>query len=282
MKKNKLVICVFVATMVGFSACSNNTEKVLENKTEIRLICEILPSRVTSLNVQSTQIVEGQQVGVTILGGNKEHNNVAWCAENNGSLTPTDVVYWTENQTSIIAYHPFNANWTGTVHEFSVSTDQSKDKDYLNSDLLWTKATASVKDVPISLLFSHKLAKINITLISDDLVNLGDATIYICGTQISTKFNPSTGDLSASTMNVADIKAGITTDLAYTSSAIIIPQEIASGTEFIRISHRDKEYTYQLPESIKFESGHSYNYTLNIKSNDVYQATGNDFESEWC
>mgnify|MGYP003483090079 FL=1 len=119
--------------------------------------------------------------------------------------------------------------------------------------------------MPVSLLFKHKLAKINITLTSTEVSDLSDAIIYICGTQISAKFNPSTGELSATTSNVADIKASVTTESAYTASAIIIPQVVASETDFIKIHHQGKEYCYTLSESNTYESGKSYNFLLEIK-----------------
>ena len=40
---------------------------------EIKLTSEIMPSRVTPLDYQSTRIVEGQQIGVTIAGAKSEH-----------------------------------------------------------------------------------------------------------------------------------------------------------------------------------------------------------------
>ena len=69
MKKTKLFGLAFLATTIcsSFSACSNDAEEVLAQESEIKLTSEITPSRVTSLDYQSTQIIEGQQVGVTII-----------------------------------------------------------------------------------------------------------------------------------------------------------------------------------------------------------------------
>ena len=63
---------ILMAAMVFFSACSNETEDLLQ-KDEIRLTSEIIPSRVAALDYQSTQIVSGQKVGVTIVGAKEAH-----------------------------------------------------------------------------------------------------------------------------------------------------------------------------------------------------------------
>ena len=268
MKKNKLFGLALLAIMSSFTACTNDTEEMLSRESEIKLTSEITPaSRVTSLDYQSTQIISGQQVGVTITEAKTEHKNVAWEAGENGTLTNTgSAVYYGNGTATITAYHPYNTEWIGTNHEFSVNTDQSNETNYRNSDLLWATATSTKTENAVPLIFSHKLAKINVTLTSEDIVDLSGATISICGTNINTGFNPSTGDLSvASSTNVSDIKAGVTTTSAKTASAIIVPQTVAGNTQFIKVTHDSKTYYYALPaEGKTFESKHSYSYTLKI------------------
>ena len=268
MKKTKLFGWAFVATMMGasFSACTNDAEEVITQKNEVKLTSEITPSRVTNQELQSTQIVPGQKVGVTITGANAEHKNVAWTAGEDGVLTNTgDAVYYEDGTATITAYHPY-ASSGGSY--FSVKTDQSSNAGYLASDLLWASAESSDKNTPVRLKFSHMLSKINITLTSDDIEDLSNATISICGTNINTRLNTSTGELSASSETIQDIKAGVTTTSAYTVSAIIVPQTITSGTQLIKIAHNNKNFHYFLAADKKFESGYSYYYTLNLKEKD--------------
>jgi hypothetical protein len=230
MKKTKLFGWVLMA-LASFSACTNDAEEVLAQESEIKLTSEITPSRVTNQELQSTQIVPGQKVGVTITGAKSEHKNVAWTAGENGVLTNTeDAVYYGDGTATITAYHPFNDDWDeNTSYAFSVSTNQSVDANYLNSDLLWATETSSKTESAIPLVFKHKLAKINVTLTSEDIADLSNATISICGTNITTNFNPADGTLSATTANVVEIKAGVTTTSAYTSSAV---DSTCSSTSF--------------------------------------------------
>ncbi len=262
----------FVAILLGcsFWACTSEIEEYFVQDGSIRLTSKISStSRVTDQSLQSTQIVEGQQVGVTITEAESAHENVAWLVGKNGSLTNTGAnVYWGATDVIITAYHPYCADWTGSNHTFSVNTDQSTDEGYLNSDLLWAKTTASPTNNPVALKFTHKLSKINVTLINDGNEDMSNATITICGTNISTGFNPDTGELYAVTESIADIKASVTTESAYTASAIIVPQTMEQGTKFIKITLGDKDYHYTLPEEQVFESGQAYGFTIKVNISD--------------
>ena len=266
-------------TLASLSACNNNTEEMLA--PEIKLTSEITPSRVTSLDYQSTQIVEGQQVGITITGAKGEHNNVVWTTGVNGALiNEKSPIYWGDTDVTVTSYHPYNANYDGTSYTFSVNTDQSTNAGYLNSDLLWATETASITDNPISLKFTHKLAKINVTLTSEDITDLSNSEIFICGTDIATGFNPTTGELSTVTSNIAEIKASITTDKAYTGSAIIVPQIVKKGIQLIKITHNNKDFHYTLPEDMEYKSGYSYEYTLQVKDSNMENPIEGE-ESKW-
>ena len=256
--------------LARLSACTDNAGDVLAGENEIRLTSEIAPSRVTSLDYQSTQIVPGQEVGITITGAKAAHKNVAWRVGEDGVLTNTgDPVFWANEDVVITAYHPYNSAWTGTSHEFSVSTDQSDNANYRNSDLLWAMATSSMTKTAIPLVFEHKLAKVNVTLRTEDIDDLSGAVVSICGTNVATSFNPTTGSLSATATDVQEIKAGETTSSAYTASAIVVPQTVANGTKFIKIVLGDKTFYYTLSTDKELRAGYSHNYTLTIKDMEV-------------
>lgn len=256
--------------LVSLSACTNNAGDILSQESEIRLTSEIIPSRVTSLDYQATQIVPGQEVGVTITGAKTIHKNVAWSVGENGELTNTgDPVFWKNEDVVITSYHPYNSTWTNTNHEFSVSTDQSDEANYRNSDLLWTTVTASKTANAIPLVFEHKLAKVNVTLKSDDIDDLSGAVISICGTNVTTSFTPITGHLSTTSTDTQEIKAGETNPSSYTASAIVVPQTVPHGTKFIKILLDDRTFYYTLSTDKELRAGYSHNYTLNINNKEI-------------
>lgn len=279
MKKTKLFGLALIATMTSFSACTNDAEEGLTQESEIKLTSEITPSRAAS-NLQSTQIVAGQEVGVTITGAKTDHNNVAWEVEDNGVLTNKgDAVYYGDGAVTITAYHPFNDDWDeNTIYGFSVSTDQSTNAKYLASDLLWATATSSKTETAVPLTFSHKLTKINVTLVpenEDD--DLKGATISIYGTKIIAAINPTTGQMLEADGTTQEIIAGVIADDVYTASAIVVPQEVSG--KFIKITHEGKTYFYTLPSAKILESGHSYSYTLTVKGKQLI-STGSSID-EW-
>jgi len=278
----KIYLLILVAFVTGFSACSNGTEETVKTKSEIKLTSEIKPaSRVTSLDYQLTQIAEGQQVGITLFGAQNEHQNVPWIVGANGILKSTsNPAYWGDTNLTITAYQPYNATWKGNDQTFSVSTDQSSNSEYSNSDLLWVSTTSSITETPIALKFTHKLALINVTLNSEDIEDLSGITISICGTNISTGFNSSTGTLFETEETIEDIKASITEDGAYTASAIIIPQIIAKDTKFIKLTRNDKDFYYTLLDNKHYRSGYSYHYTLNIEESNLENPVDGE-EIEW-
>lgn len=272
MKKNKLFSLALIAAMALFSACSNDSEDWLQEDV-IRLTSEIIPSRVASLNYQSTQIVAGQKVGVTIVGAKEAHNNQSWTAGNDGELTPASTLYWGATDVTVYAYHPYHSDWSGESYTFSVKPNQHTEADYLSSDLLWTQKTASKTADPIALTFNHMLSKVSVKLVSDDIADLSGATISVCGTKTSATFNTKTGTLAAAG-TVGDIVVGVTAQSPYTAAAIIVPQTVSAGTPFVQVALGNKNYFYTLPSEKTFKSGHSYTYELKVTSNKLIHVSG--------
>ena len=264
-KTLRMILGISVSTMCLY-ACQNMGEEGNLTENLIRLTGNITPSsRVTDLDLQSVKFVSGQLVGVTIANAQNKHENVSWVADVNGYLNNMgEEVSWGTGEITIYAYHPYNTSMSADF-PFTVSTDQSTTKGYLESDLLWTKKTTAKTIAPVALSFVHKLSKLEIKLQSNDAEDLSGATISVCGTHINTLFNPLTGELTpVSEKNVKDIKASVTTAAALQASCIIIPQTVASGTAFIKVEHEGKTYQYKLSESATFEEGKSYIFTLTI------------------
>ena len=278
MKKSKLLGWAFMA-LATITSCSEDTD-VLTQESEIKLTSEITPSRVTSLDYQSTQIVAGQQVGVTITGATTSHNNVVWNVGENGALTNTgDKVYYGADYATITAYHPYNS--ASSSYTFSVNTDQSIEANYRNSDLLWATTTSLKTETAVRLEFAHKLAKINVTLLPEKPgTDLSGATISICNTKISTTFTPTTGELSAASGDPQEIKAGVTTEGTYTASAIVVPQTVNRGFRFIKIAHGGKTFYYSLSANKELKSGYSHNYKLTVNEQKV-EVRGESEITDW-
>ena len=280
---NNILKCIGIG--ICLLSCNNDKETTILTN-EIKLTSTIqVPSRGTNITQQTTELAEGQQVGITILHAPDEHNHVAWEVGFKGTLFNLgNTITWGENDITIYAYQPYQKEWTGSNSNetFSVSTDQNSVSGYLASDLLWSNQTATPTNESIKLTFVHKLAKINVMLTSKDIDDLSGATISICGSNITTLFNPQTGELFVPTeKNIADIKASVTTADAQTASCILIPQTINEGTPFIKIEHAKKTYTYKLPQTMLLHGGYEYTFQLAIEDGQINDVTGSVPDMPW-
>lgn len=271
MKKNNSLYLLLPILLMGLSACTHEDDGQLWQGKEIRLSHQIIPStRVPGEGLQSTRIAGGRTLGVTITGAQSAHANAAWTAGEDGSLIPVEEkVKWGDTDIGIVAYHPYDAGWTGSAHTFTVRTDQSTEEGYLSSDLLWATATAFPADQPVKLDFTHKLSKLTVTLSSDDIDDLSGAEIRVCATRVSAGFNPLSGALADAAGSVEEINAGSLTESLSTVSAIVVPQKVKAGSELIKIVHAGKEYKYTLLEDMTFKSGYSYHWVLKILGADA-------------
>lgn len=283
LKGGKLLVLISLLCL-GMSACQNDVDD--SGKIPITFTGQIdAMSRGTDLNQQASKLVEGRQVGLTILHAENAHANGAWKVGPNGKLiNQGENVYWGNEEIAVYGYHPYQQGWSDlkTDYSFSVQTDQSTDEGYLNSDLLWVSATGEPYAMSVQLMFRHKLAKINIILSSNEIDDLSGATIWVCGTKITALFNPETGTLSSdSDAQVKDIKAGVTTKDFLTSSCVIVPQTVESGTPFVKLEHQDKIYTYHLPKTIDFASEKVYKFSLEIQDGELGDVTGSASDIPW-
>lgn len=130
MKTFRMIGLALMATLTGasFSACTSETEEVLGQDTEIRLTSEITPpSRGTDLTQQATQIVAGQQVGVTITGAKAGHDNIAWTAGADGALTNTgEALFYVAAQQPLPPTIPTNQHGRESTVKFQLTWKPTK------------------------------------------------------------------------------------------------------------------------------------------------------------
>lgn len=263
-------ILYFLFSSLAFASCigetieSNDETKGKQNEIQLSAVLQGM-TRANNLNLQSTQIVPGQQVGVYIEGCDVSMVNCPWEIGANGSMENRgNKAYWVGTDIDITAYHPYMTDEEVASKTFSVKTDQSTNADYLASDLLYAQRSASKTTAPVPLTFYHKLSKIMVQLVSDDYEDVSGAKIYVSGTKTETQFD--VDDLQITPQgSVTDIKASISTAQYPSGAAIIIPQTLEKGTTLLKVFFDNIEYRYNLPEEMTFHSGKSYLYTVNVR-----------------
>lgn len=283
MNTNRYLIGVAVlAGTIMMAACSSDEINQSGNAQESGSI--YLTSRVAQTRslteLQTNALNTATKVGTFGISGSAAVTNGTNNQYNVTSTGELEAVAndmkWPSDPTAkvdIFAYAPYQSSWAAnSANSFSVSTDQSTDAGYLASDLLYASSTnLSKTSSAVVLNFSHKLARINVTLTKGEscTFDLSKSTVSIGGTKIGTTLNPSTGALGAASGDVKDVKIGnevnITTS-GVTAYGVVVPQEMAVGTQFVKIVADGKLLSANLSSAVTLEAGKAYNFNAEISS----------------
>lgn len=276
--KNLFLGMAAMMVTVGFTACSSDemeSQGFTPIGNEINLTSEVSGTR-SATELQTNALSTDVKVGAFGISGTEavtNGTNNQYTVNADKTLSATDNMKWPTDasaKVNIYAYAPYNNNWTyNAANSFTVSTDQSTDAGYLNSDLVYAKAADQAQTTSaIALGFAHKLARISVTIRKGDDadVDLKDAKIYITNTKPTTTLNPSTGALGEASGTASDICIGeFTADAtSKTFYGIVVPQAITAGTKFVKIAAKTKTLLAKLSAATTLASGKAYTFTATI------------------
>ncbi len=293
---------IIAAASASLALTSCNKDDIRYDDGQLRLsTANVISETKAGTDLQSTQFASGEKVGIFLVedGGNGSpatsgtdvtvYNSGAaleYSADGSGNLS--NVQYWPTNGKGLYIYgvYPMAAATSAAKYDaqsvsFSVKDDQSSDDGYKASDLMTgvpesNPVTRTTSAVPLT--FTHLLTKIKITLKpgvgfdgSDGSVSgLSNVKVSILGTKIATAFSVGKTDLAAASGDVTPIVA--CTDRSCESggsiacAAIIVPQTVSSGSEFIKVEVGGGSYVYKLDNSDKtFEGQKVYEYEITVK-----------------
>lgn len=285
---------IFLASaVVALAACSSNEEFEQIGNCEIKLNSTLLVQTRAAQDIQSTAFDSGAEVAVFINEDSSSPSTsydqpLQYDVEDDGSLTTTNPQYFPQNGNgvNIFAVYPYevgqNVEVTETAAPFSVQSDQSSKDNYKASDLMVGEPTSKPvyrTTSNVTLQFKHCLSKININIKVGDGVDANDLNDAIV--TIYTRTNEATFDVQSGVITAVNSQAQASTPFVRAGnltasgngfegmSAIIIPQDISAGSQFITIdTNNQTTYRYSLPTAvnlISFESGKAYTYNLTVR-----------------
>jgi len=246
----------------------------------------ILSSRVTleaQPRLQDLQIEQGQGLSlfITPAGTTSEilYPNVNIIANGQGGFAGETMYYPVDGRNiDLYAIHPYsiNANLSSAVN-FSVKTDQSDKTNFLNSDLLHAvKINQPRTDAAVSMLFAHKLAKVDITIETTDGIDLSTLnTVAILNTKPETAIEVVSGDIAEATGSTLTITAygvaGSPDARASVSAihAIVVPQTIPSNTALFRFIIGQQSYVYTTTQPFTFVGGSQHEVKLTLSGDQI-------------
>ena len=234
----------------------------------------------TKVNVYIFEHVEGEQTRVYNYGDN---GKVEYTADANGVLKASPTNYFPGNGHGIDIYGIYPTTIVASTQQtFTVSTDQSDNAKYKESDLMFAaKQTVTDRKAALTLTFKHQLSKVIVKLVKGTGLNESDldgAEVKILNTKpectITSVGENEMTDIKASG-DAKDITVGTwnneTTSLGL--AAIVVPQTIPEGTDLIQVKLRNGA-TYKYKYTTKsgenqfrgFTSGNQHTFTLTLST----------------
>lgn len=286
---NKLIkYCIYAGVVMAMASCHHrHREPANPADPEKAIIVPTIALNAYSrgdVGMQTTAINDLTKAGffVTEEGGSALHTNVKHGVNNGTFRTEGEVLYWptSGNNVNIYAYAPYAEGTTlNSDMDFTVSPYQDDHTKYLKSDLLIGTASNPVTNnaytaspttkVPIN--FTHKLSKVIMKFVAGSTSIKFDDGVAKIHAKTGCKFNVSTGAVTASVVEPVDIYACssvhlnvATEDNTCTCCAIIVPQTITAGTEFITLTTYDAEFSVALTNDVEFKSGYEYVFEITI------------------
>lgn len=261
---------------------NNNTNVLIPISLNSRLVVQPRPSR------QDVQIADGQQVSFYVTHADEVntvvYNNALLTADGEGNfdylynVSDTALYYPLEDvNVDLYAVHPYIETTSLTTPlTFSIMQNQANIRDFLNSDLLYSRLEDVVKQRnSVNMVFNHKLSKITFTIrqgVGIDLTQLN--LIEVQNVEATTIMNVETGNLTPATSNLVTVipygvRAATTGETELVNiSAIIVPQtftaSVASNKHLFRFRVGATDFFYTPASNINFETGRRYHYTITI------------------
>lgn len=282
-KLSKTSLFLLMAGM-AFVSCNNDDDcKECETDESRRIILSSQVTMGAEPRLQEEQIEQGQGLGLFITPNNAPsevlYNNVNIIANGEGGFAAQNMYFPIDGRNiDLFAIHPYSstASLTGNV-DFSIATNQSVQKNYLDSDLLFaTRANQSRNNNPISMIFSHKMAKLDITIENNDGLDLSTITSFSVSNILpSTTVNVLNGNITAASGSPVSINAygvaGIPESRASISGihAIIVPQTVPTNTQLFRFTLGQQVYTFTTSDAFTFLSGNQHAVKLTISAGQI-------------
>ena len=278
----KSIVGLFVAGGVLATACSSENDFPVDgDNTQILLSSKV--DMQTRNTLQDEQIENNEHVGLFITKASSLsdvlYDNEDMIANGNGGFSHSPMYYPVSNENiDLYAYHPFTNGVTvnGDL-SFTLPTDQTVLSNFLNSDLLFSKKPNVAKSHnKIAMVFNHKLAKLNFTIIEGDGMDLsGLSNIDVINVLPNVDMNLNTGVLASTTGSPVTVNAygvqGVAQGETEVSgiAAIVTPQVFAANQKLFKIvvnggTPNEVVYNYTPKAPVAIEAGKKYNIILTV------------------
>ena len=289
MNRNRFLRKAAIAAVVLIMSCNRDKEASDGTIVELRLVSGVEVSTRAAFPDSDTKIPNGEEVNVYVdeAGGAVQlYPKTILIANGANALSGPRMNFPANgNNVDIYALHTnatVSTAFPTDLLTHTVRADQRSLADYASSDLLYAKKTNVARTAsPVLLTFNHLLSKLQVAIMAGEGLTDRDITgIIIGGTRPQAQFTLTkeiasnavaiTPAGAASSITIgADVSVNLTSNITF-NDAIIVPQTLRSGTEFITVQlSGGTNLVYRLPEDTNFEKGKKYGYLITAKSNSL-------------
>lgn len=267
-----------MASCVIAASCSNTGEQIYPEKGEKNV--SFTASMKTLSRATETAFEENDKIAVyavqedgsgnTILKSSGNYADfVTYTYQGGKFVNEQGIVCPTDFGVRYFAIYPNTAGANVPTSKFYVKTDQSASGQYTLSDYC-TAVSDVTKEKDVNLIFSHRMSHVIVNLEGEG-IGTGIPTVKLN--------NVNTGcdiDLNANTFTAFESRNTVyCTDNGTNSyKAIIVPQTIKKGSQFITVTLNGKEHVLETTSDIVLGSGKQQVFNLVIKNGDVVNFTG--------
>lgn len=268
---------LFLMMMLGLvtTACQQDNDS--QNDSSNDRTVSFHPSLGAMTRATETAFEQGDEISVYAVEGNGvlkaadnyadnvryRYDGTAFTAVQTGIAVGSDALAY-------YAVYPYSAT-NGSTMTFSVKGDQSSHANLTASDLC-TAYAAPTTETNVALKFSHRMSRVIVRLTGNDLANKAiSLKLKNVQTQATANLNANTFE---GTGAAGEVAMGLHSTNAY--EAIIAPQSVAAGTEFLTITIDGQEKVLTLENAATYASGRETSYEVEIKDDNTIVVLSGD------
>lgn len=233
---------------ISLAACNNDENTTIDIGNGRALFSASIGAQTRAFD---TSWEGDDQIGITGTTGTKTYTNVAYHTTNgDGNFTVAtpgkEIYYQDDNTVNFTAYYPWNELGAGVTE---ISADTWGQSDQKNFDFLHATGTGSKANPNVAFTFSHKMAKLVLTIRKGADVSLDEvkaAVLLLEGFKHEGTFNITDGTTATKNASTAGWEfANNSTDPAYNAPVVVndqnetvaytlifFPQTFDSGLDF--------------------------------------------------
>lgn len=269
MKKHFSIVSITLAGALLLASCQGTKEgdeptpsdqKTLTFTSSLQSMSRATETEFETGDAISLFAVKGEEGATEIVlqpSGNHFHNlKFVW---DGAQFTSNPVVYKADSdRLAIFAVYPYSET-VGPEFSFGVKADQSTNEAYTASDLC-TSTTGYSTEAQPNLTFYHRMSNLVVTLEGN---TLGNGEVSVEFVNVATEVDVNLNNVSVERKDVlGDVKAN-----PYgtnTWRAILAPQTIPGGTNFLRVTIGAKSYDLSFGSALNLGSGRQINIRVSV------------------